>query len=544
MIPNDFIQTLLARVDIVDVIDRYVPLKKAGANYAACCPFHSEKTPSFTVSPTKQFYHCFGCGAHGTAIGFLMEYGGKSFPDAVDELARDAGLDVPKEERPGERERRAESVDLTDHLLTAAHFYRAELKDSPRAIDYLKRRGLTGEIAARFGIGYAPDAWQPCCACSANYEDPMLEAAGLVIAGDGDKRYDRFRDRIMFPIHDHRGHVIGFGGRVIDRRRAEVPEFAGNAGVLEGARALRPVPRAQRDPRRRQGGGRRRLHGCRRARAARRRLRGRNAGHVDDTRSTCRSCSARPIRSSSASTATPRAGGRRGARSRTRWRFWPTARTRASCSCPTARIRTISCASAARARSRMRRSPRRRCREFLLDELTAQHPPDTVEGRAALAHAATAVSRAGSRADPARAVASPACRTHRPAGNGVAHAAGFGGRGQSGAGCGSAAARGVRRPAPAEPAVADAPRAIAGARAAAGVAAATVARRDGRRPPPRRRHAGRRCAGGRDRSLRTLADDHTRRRAALPRHAARSGDRRSPGDHRGPGHHAPSRPKR
>ena len=217
LIPNDFIQTLLGRVDIVEVIDRYVPLKKAGANFAACCPFHTEKSPSFTVSPGKQFYHCFGCGAHGTAIGFLMEYGGKTFPDAVDELARDAGLEVPREERPGERERRAEAVDLTDHLLAAAHFYRAALKDSPRAIDYLKRRGLTGEVAARFGLGYAPDAWQPLLRVFSNYEDPMLDAAGLVIASDGDKRYDRFRDRIMFPIHDHRGHVIGFGGRVLDK---------------------------------------------------------------------------------------------------------------------------------------------------------------------------------------------------------------------------------------------------------------------------------------------------------------------------------------
>jgi DNA primase len=216
LIPNDFIQTLLARVDIVDVIDRYVPLKKAGANYAACCPFHSEKSPSFTVSPTKQFFHCFGCGAHGTAIGFLMDYGGKPFPDAVAELARDAGLEVPRDERPGERERREASATLTELLLAAAHFYRAQLKDSPRAIAYLKKRGLTGEIAARFGLGYAPDAWQSLLKVFADYEDPRLEAAGLVVAGDADKRYDRFRDRIMFPIHDHRGHVIGFGGRVID----------------------------------------------------------------------------------------------------------------------------------------------------------------------------------------------------------------------------------------------------------------------------------------------------------------------------------------
>ncbi len=149
MIPNDFIQTLLSRVDIVDVIDRYVPLKKAGANYVACCPFHSEKTPSFSVSPTKQFYHCFGCGAHGTAIGFLMEHAGKSFPDAVEDLARDAGLEVPRIERPGERERREEAQDLNELLLTAAKFYRGRLKESPQAIDYLKSRGLTGEPSPR-----------------------------------------------------------------------------------------------------------------------------------------------------------------------------------------------------------------------------------------------------------------------------------------------------------------------------------------------------------------------------------------------------------
>jgi DNA primase len=216
MIPNDFIQTLLARVDIVDVIDRYLPLKKAGANYQACCPFHNEKTPSFTVSPTKQFYHCFGCGAHGTAVGFLMEYGGKAFPDAVEELARDVGLEVPRVERPGESERRAEAGDLTALTLEAARFYRAQLKEAPRAIAYLKERGLTGAVAARFGIGFAPDAWQPLTAVFGRYDDPALETAGLVIAGEGGKRYDRFRDRIMFPIHDSRGQVIGFGGRVLD----------------------------------------------------------------------------------------------------------------------------------------------------------------------------------------------------------------------------------------------------------------------------------------------------------------------------------------
>ena len=215
MIPNDFIQTLLARVDIVEVIDRYVPLKKAGANYAACCPFHSEKTPSFTVSPSKQFYHCFGCGAHGTAIGFLMEHGGQAFPEAVGTLARDVGLEVPHDERPGDSERREQTQSLAALLLDAAKFYRARLKESPAAIDYLKGRGLSGAIAARFGIGYAPDAWQPLAGVFGQYDNPALEAAGLVISGDAGKRYDRFRDRIMFPIHDGRGQVIGFGGRVL-----------------------------------------------------------------------------------------------------------------------------------------------------------------------------------------------------------------------------------------------------------------------------------------------------------------------------------------
>src|ERR1700681_3585641 len=138
MIPNDFIQTLLTRTDLVEAVDRYVPLKKAGANYTACCPFHSEKTPSFTVSPSKQFYHCFGCGAHGTAIGFLMEFGGKSFPDAIEELARDVGLEVPRTVAAADEAKRGQAQDLAGLLLEAAKFYRAALKDAPRAIDYLK----------------------------------------------------------------------------------------------------------------------------------------------------------------------------------------------------------------------------------------------------------------------------------------------------------------------------------------------------------------------------------------------------------------------
>src|SRR5216683_969146 len=217
MIPNEFIQTLLSRVDVVAVVDRYVPLKKAGTNFVACCPFHSEKTPSFTVSPTKQFYHCFGCGGHGTAISFLMEFGGKPFPDAVEELARDAGLEVPRTHVPPAEGGRDEALDLSGVLLQAAKFYRLQLKESERAIAYLKGRGLSGPVAARFGIGYAPDDWQPLAGSFPDYHSKVLEAAGLVIAGDAGKRYDRFRDRIMFPIHDGSGRVIGFGGRVLDK---------------------------------------------------------------------------------------------------------------------------------------------------------------------------------------------------------------------------------------------------------------------------------------------------------------------------------------
>jgi DNA primase len=220
MIPADFIQTLLARVDIVEVVDRHVPLRKAGANYQACCPFHSEKTPSFTVSPTKQFYHCFGCGAHGTAIGFLMEHAGRTFPEAVEELARDAGLAVPHETRQGSgagAEAAAAAADLPGIMLAAARFYRASLRDAPQAIAYLKGRGMTGAVAARFGIGYAPDAWQPLSAAVDDYASEVLEQVGLVIRGEAGKRYDRFRDRIMFPIHDSRGRVIAFGGRVLGK---------------------------------------------------------------------------------------------------------------------------------------------------------------------------------------------------------------------------------------------------------------------------------------------------------------------------------------
>jgi DNA primase len=236
VIPKNFIQDLLNRLDIVDVVERYVPLKKAGANFVACCPFHNEKSPSFTVSQTKQFYHCFGCGAHGTAIGFVMEHAGLGFVDAVEELARNVGMEVPHERQaPGEAYQKV-APDLYEVMQTATRYYREQLKLSQHAIDYLKQRGLSGEIAARFGIGYAPEGWQNLAAAFPDYHDEMLAETGLVIDKEDEatasgtppdaratrghgtgKRYDRFRDRIMFPIVNVRAQVIGFGGRILDK---------------------------------------------------------------------------------------------------------------------------------------------------------------------------------------------------------------------------------------------------------------------------------------------------------------------------------------
>ena len=213
MIPQSFIQDLLARVDIVEVVGRYVQLKKAGQNHVGLCPFHSEKSPSFTVSASKQFFHCFGCGAHGSAIGFLMEHRGEGYIDAIRDLAQVAGMQVPETERSADLHSRSRA--LTDVLARATDFYRRQLKDSRVAIDYLKRRGITGHTAARFALGYAPDAWQPLHAAFDNYDDPQLVEAGLVISDEG-KRYDRFRGRVMFPIRNARGQVIGFGARILD----------------------------------------------------------------------------------------------------------------------------------------------------------------------------------------------------------------------------------------------------------------------------------------------------------------------------------------
>jgi DNA primase len=260
VIPPGFIQELLTRADIVEVVGRHVQLKKAGVNHKGLCPFHGEKSPSFIVSPSRQTYHCFGCGAHGNAVGFLMEHAGLSFPDAVRDLAQQFGLAVPEEDSsPAERERAAaqkhRQATLTEVLAKAADHYRKELKASPRAIDYLKRRGLSGEIAARFALGYAPDGWRTLAGVFPRYDDPLLEESGMVIAkpsDDGDeadtKRYDRFRDRIMFPIRSVQGEVIGFGGRVLDQgepkylNSPETPVFSKGRelyGLYEGRAAIR-----------------------------------------------------------------------------------------------------------------------------------------------------------------------------------------------------------------------------------------------------------------------------------------------------------------
>lgn len=240
---QNFKRDLLARIDIVDVVERYVTLRKAGINYSACCPFHSEKTPSFTVSQSKQFYHCFGCGAHGNAIDFIMQYSGQEFMDALTELAQSAGMQLPRFSpgKPGEKERKQP---LTEFMSAAMRFYREQLKQSPKAIEYLKNRGLTGEIAARFGLGYSPEEWQGLEKVVDNYNDPGLVECGLVIVNEQGRRYDRFRDRVMFPIQDQKGNIIGFGGRVIGQGE---PKYLNSpeTPLFEKGRELYGLPQAR-----------------------------------------------------------------------------------------------------------------------------------------------------------------------------------------------------------------------------------------------------------------------------------------------------------
>ena len=225
-IPQEFLDQLLGRVDLVEIVNSRVPLRRAGREFMACCPFHAEKTPSFSVSPNKQFYHCFGCGAHGNAIGFLMAYERLEFPDAVEELARQAGLELPYTGSDGG----SESIRplLLNWMAQAERFFRRQLREHPtrqRAVDYLRQRGLTGQIANVFGIGYAPPGWENLSRAlrDAGAAADHLLAAGLASRDEQGRLRDRFRDRIIFPIRDRRGRVIAFGGRSLDN--AVTPKY-------------------------------------------------------------------------------------------------------------------------------------------------------------------------------------------------------------------------------------------------------------------------------------------------------------------------------
>jgi DNA primase len=258
-IPQTFVQELLARADVVEIVGRYVPLKKGGANFMGLCPFHSEKSPSFSVSPTKQFYHCFGCGKTGNAIGFLMEHAGMSFVEAVQDLAQQFGMKVPEDDAsPQDRARAAEQRQkqstLNEVLEKACLAYQKQLKGSERAVTYFKGRGLSGRIAKQFGLGYAPEGWRSLASVFPNYDDPLLVESGLVILneeeGQDAKRYDRFRDRVMFPIRNIKGEYIGFGGRVLGDDKPkylnspETPVFSKGRelyGLFEARSALREL---------------------------------------------------------------------------------------------------------------------------------------------------------------------------------------------------------------------------------------------------------------------------------------------------------------
>ncbi|MEN9473119.1 MAG: hypothetical protein RLZZ495_1208 [Pseudomonadota bacterium] len=253
-IPPHFIQELLARADIVEIVGRYVPLKKGGANFMGLCPFHAEKSPSFSVNPVKQFFHCFGCGKSGDSIRFLMEHVGMTFVEAVKELAQQYGMQVPEERAtPEERARiqfqREKRDTLTEVLEKAAQAYQRRLKESSTAVEYLKGRGLSGQIAKQFGLGYAPAGWNNLASVFPHYDDPLLVESGLVIQHESEERhYDRFRDRVMFPIRNIKGECIGFGGRVLGDEKPkylnspETPVFSKGHelyGLFEARNAIR-----------------------------------------------------------------------------------------------------------------------------------------------------------------------------------------------------------------------------------------------------------------------------------------------------------------
>ena len=257
-IPASFIQELLARADVVEIIGRSVQLKKGGANFMGLCPFHAEKSPSFSVSPSKQFFHCFGCGKSGDAIKFLMEHSGMTFMEAVQDLAQQFGMQIPDDgtspqDKARAAEQRQKHATLSDVLEKAGEAYRKQLRIAPRAVDYLKGRGLSGAIAKQFGLGYAPEGWRSLASIFPDYNDPLLAESGLVITNTDDssgeeKRYDRFRDRIMFPIRNVKGECIGFGGRVLGDEKPkylnspETPVFSKGRelyGLFEARGALR-----------------------------------------------------------------------------------------------------------------------------------------------------------------------------------------------------------------------------------------------------------------------------------------------------------------
>jgi len=256
-IPHTFVQELLARADVVEIVGRHVPLKKGGANFMGLCPFHSEKSPSFSVSPSKQFYHCFGCGKSGDAINFLMEHLGMSFVEAVQDLAQQFGMQVPEDDAsPQDRARAAQQKEIKGTLCSvlenACKAYQKHLKNSPKAIAYFKQRGVSGQSAKQFGLGYAPEGWRTLASAFPQYDDPLLVESGLVIVSEEEgaesKRYDRFRDRVMFPIRNIKGECIGFGGRVLGDDKPkylnspETPVFSKGHelyGLFEARAALR-----------------------------------------------------------------------------------------------------------------------------------------------------------------------------------------------------------------------------------------------------------------------------------------------------------------
>jgi DNA primase len=253
-IPQNFIDDLIARSDIVEVINARVPLKRKGKEYTACCPFHNEKTPSFTVSENKQFYYCFGCHAKGNVIGFLMDYEHLSYIDAIESLAADLHLDIPHENDAHANQNKQDKQPFYDILNQAAELYQQQLKSSERAINYLKQRGLTGDIARQFKIGYAPDGWDFLISQLGNTTESLnaLRTTGMIITNENNKTYDRFRDRIMFPITDQRGRVIGFGGRILDQGEPKYLNSPENAvfhkglelyGLYETRQALRKIDR-------------------------------------------------------------------------------------------------------------------------------------------------------------------------------------------------------------------------------------------------------------------------------------------------------------